>query len=374
MFASGQNLPYAHMNAYPYPPGPTAPVPLTDDVFQYYFGAYRYQAGLDIDKFAGLLVQPVGSVFGFTDFTPDTLGDTANPSQFLHTESFLPRATYPDFASAPLAKYQLVGRQREEPIEGSFQAYAAHEDETWERLSREIAVPATGTTTFDFQASWDVEQDYDFVIVEVHTVGQDNWTTLPEVGNHAVQTLGSCEIAWNSVHPFVDRYQTFDPATATCQPSNPTTGGAWWGLTGDSAGWNDLHYDLTAYAGQTVEVSISYVTDFAVSGIIGVQVDDVRLTNAGTTTPITGFETGDLDGFTTPPAPEGSPTLRSTWVATGTIDLPGEEAAGVVTTDTVILPFGLEQIADTAIRDDIVGDAMRWLLRDDENPPPPSGS
>ncbi len=121
-------------------------------------------------------------------------------------------------------------------------------------------------------------------------------------------------------------------------------------------------------------MSISYVTDFAVSGIIGVQVDDVQLTNNGVPTPLTGFEAGDLDGFTTPAAPEGSPNLRRTWIATGTIDLPGEEAAGVVTTDTVILPFGLEQIADTAIRDDIVGDAMRWLLRDDENPPPPSGS
>ena len=277
VFASGENLPYAHMNGYPYPPGPTAPVPLTDDVFQYYFGTYRYQAGLDIDKFAGLLVQPFGSLFDFADFTPDTLGDTANPSQILHTSSFLDRATYPDFASAPFAKYQLVGKQREEPIEGSFQAYASHDDEAWKRLTRTIDVPA-GSTTFDFQASWDVEQDYDFVIVEVHTVGQDNWTTLPEVGGHAVQTLGSCEIAWNSVHPFVDHYQTFDPVAGTCVPTAPG-GGAWWGLTGDSAGWDQLHYDLSAYAGQQVELSISYVTDFAVSGIIGVQVDDVQLTN-----------------------------------------------------------------------------------------------
>ncbi len=79
VFASGQNLPYAHMNGYPYPPGPTAPVPLTDDVFQYYFGTYRYQAGADIDKFAGLLVQPFGSLFDFADFTPDTLGGHGEP-------------------------------------------------------------------------------------------------------------------------------------------------------------------------------------------------------------------------------------------------------------------------------------------------------
>ena len=307
VFASGQNLPYAHMNGYPYPPGPTAPVPLTDDVFQYYFGAYRYQAGADIDKFAGLPGAAVRQRCSGSRTSRPTRSATRRTrrSSCTRSRSCLARRTRTSPAHRSRST-SSIGKQREEAIEGSFQAYAAHEDETWERLSREIAVPA-GTTTFDFQASWDVEQDYDFVIVEVHTVGQDNWTTLPEVGGHAVQTLGSCEIAWNSVHPFVDRYQTFDPATSTCTPSNATTGGAWWGLTGDSAGWNDLHYDLSAYAGQTVEVSISYVTDFAVSGIIGVQVDDVRLTNAGTTTPLTGFETGDLDGFTTPPRSGGQP-------------------------------------------------------------------
>ena len=231
-----------------------------------------------------------------------------------------------------------------------------------------------GSTTFDFQASWDVEEDYDFVIVEVHTVGQDNWTTLPEVGGHAMQTLGSCEIAWNSVHPFVDHYQTFDPATATCVPSNATT-----------------RRRLVGPDRRLGRLGPAPLRPVGLRGPAGRGVDLLRHrlrrerdhrrpgrrrgpTNDSVSTPLTGFEAGDLDGFTTPPAPEGSPTLRRTWVATGTIDLPGEESAGVVTTDTVILPFGLEQITDTAIRDDIVGDAMRWLLRDDENPPPPSGS
>ena len=136
VFASGQNLPYAHMNAYPYPPGPTAPVPLTDDVFQYYFGAYRYQAGRghrQVRRPAACSRSAACS--GSRTSRPTRSADTANPSQFLHTELVPDRATYPDFASAPLAKYQLVGKQREEAIEGSFQAYAAHEDETWKRLT-----------------------------------------------------------------------------------------------------------------------------------------------------------------------------------------------------------------------------------------------
>ena len=28
--------------------------------------------------------------------------------------------------------------------------------------------------------SYDLEPDYDYMFVEVHTVGQDDWTTLPD--------------------------------------------------------------------------------------------------------------------------------------------------------------------------------------------------
>jgi hypothetical protein len=167
------------------------------------------------------------------------------------------------------------------------------------------------------------------------------------------------------VHPFVDHYQTFDPAAGTCVPTGTT--GAWYGLTGDSAGWVQASYDLSAYAGQSVEVSISYVLDFEVRGN-GVQLDDVRLTTDGTSTPITGFET-DLGGYTVSGPPEGSGSNRNDWARIGRVDLPGEPAAGIVTTDTVLLPFGLEQ-APEAQRNQLVSGAMRWLLRRDENPPP----
>jgi hypothetical protein len=366
VFASGQNLPYAHFLGYPYPPGPTAPVPLTNDVFQYYFGAYKYQPGADTDRFAGLVAEPLGSLIGFDPFTPDTLGETANPSQLLHTSSFLPRETYPDFASTSFARYVFTGPPRENPIEGASQAFASYEDEAWKRLTRTIEVPA-GTTTLDLQANWETEAGYDFGIVEVHTVGQDNWTTLPEAGGHTTQDLASCEIAWNGIHPFVDRYQTLDAAAGTCTPTGTT--GAWHGLTGDSGGWTALSYDLSAYAGQTIELSISYVTDFAAEGN-GVQVDDLRLVSGGAAQPLTGFE-ADLGGFAPADPPEGSGTIREPWARVGVIDFPGEESAGVLTRDTVLLPFGLEQVPE-AQRHDIVGDAMAWLLRPGDEAPPAS--
>ena len=44
------------------------------------------------------------------------------------------------------------------------------------------AVPAAQTATLRAQLSFDTEPGYDNVIVEAHTVGQDNWTTLVETG------------------------------------------------------------------------------------------------------------------------------------------------------------------------------------------------
>ena len=76
---------------------------------------------------------------------------------------------YPTFASSPFANYVVDGPLREDPIEGSFQAYAASDNENWKRLTRTIDVPATGATSYDFQISYDVETDYDFVLVEVRT-------------------------------------------------------------------------------------------------------------------------------------------------------------------------------------------------------------
>jgi bacillopeptidase F (M6 metalloprotease family) len=37
-------------------------------------------------------------------------------------------------------------------------------------------------------------------------------------------------------------------------------------MTGDSGGWQKVAFDLSAYAGGSVEVSISYVTDPASGG------------------------------------------------------------------------------------------------------------
>ena len=47
------------------------------------------------------------------------------------------------------------------------------------------------------------------MIVEAHTVGQEDWTTLPDMNGHTTDDTGqSCLIDWRSIHPFLDNYQT----------------------------------------------------------------------------------------------------------------------------------------------------------------------
>ena len=58
-----------------------------------------------------------------------------------------------------------------------------------------------------------------------------------------------------------------------CAPTG--TSGSWNAATGSSQGWQEWISDLSAYAGQQVEVSISYASDWSNQGI-GVFLDVAR--------------------------------------------------------------------------------------------------
>ena len=129
-----------------------------------------------------------------------------------------------------------------------------------------------------FWTSYNTEATWDHMFVEAHTVGQDNWTTLPDANGHTTQSTGSpCPLntsgGWRTLHPWLDHYQT-QVGTAGCSPTGTT--GAWNAASGDSQGWQQWRINLNAYAGQQVEISISYASDWATQGL-GVFVDDVVL-------------------------------------------------------------------------------------------------
>ena len=69
-----------------------------------------------------------------------------------------------------------------------------------------------------------------------------------------------------------------------------------------------------------------------------------------------GFETG-LGPWSTPGAPAGSPANA------GDFERSQSEVGAVITTDdTVLLGFGIEQIADAGQRADILGRMVEYLL------------
>ena len=97
----------------------------------------------------------------------------------------------------------------------------------------------------------------------------------------------------------------------SCDPVG--TSGEWHATSGTSDGWETWSVALADAGGapRQVEVSITYASDGFVQGR-GVVIDEITVsTGQGST----GFEAdgNTLDGWTTPPAPEGSQPNQNTW-------------------------------------------------------------
>ncbi|HTV20839.1 MAG TPA: M1 family aminopeptidase [Polyangiaceae bacterium] len=194
-----------------------------------------------------------------------------------------------------------------EPPTGERFLLSQQADSSYKRLTRVISVPPEGGE-LSFTLEHDTELDWDFFFVEAHSVGQNDWTTLPERGGATSPDLGfSCfGIAFD--HPFVQRYVgAFSEADGTCSGATAPWGAA----TGASPGPERWTIDLSSYAGRSVEVSLSYASDGVNQGR-GVFVDDIAVsTGEGNTS----FEDdGDaLDGWLVAGPPDGSPGNGNDW-------------------------------------------------------------
>ena len=226
--------------------------------------------GID-DPFAGLS-------WGFNG--PDSAQNQTTNSSFIATGDFLkvtdPGASFPQFDSWPAAEYRSGLAGPFDPHTGSSFMWSQRADEAYKRLSRTITVPAGGAT-LSFWTSYNLELDFDYLVVEAHTVGQDDWTTLPDANGHTSDDLStdeSCTGGWsnpadaeNVLHPFLTHYQTFDPATGTC--SNTGSSGQWHAANGSSGGWQQFEIDLSQFAGSQVELSITALSDWGLQQFPG---------------------------------------------------------------------------------------------------------
>jgi hypothetical protein len=189
------------------------------------------------------------------------------------------------------------------PRTGSRMLYSQAGDPAYKRISHVVDVPASGGS-LSFYANLNTGENDGYLFVEAHTVGVDDWTTLPDE-DHLMRdaTVSMC----NGALPFLAHYMT-PAADGTCSPTGTT--GVWWGDSSMNYGPGDdsqFTFDLSKYAGKQIELSITYAVkpatepDEDTTQRLGVLLDDVNVsTGQGTTS----FEDdGDtMDGWTASPA------------------------------------------------------------------------
>lgn len=327
---------------------------LTDDFSQYYLGAYGRASVPGPTGFtgAGPLAGAKGALGGAAGNPLDA------PGAYTVTSDSLPAARFPQFKSAQAGQYAGVVNPYA-PFAGAGMAAATHDDDDWKRLTRTIdltKVTAADKPQLKTALNWNTEQGYDHALLEARTAGGEDWTTLPDAGGLSSTTVpAECEAGFfMNDHPFLRRYLTLDGGG--CSPKG--TSGDWNSFTGSSGGWKQVSFDLSAYAGKTVEVSLSYVTDPG-SGGRGVFADEARVSVGGADQAVEGFESS-LGAWTATGAPAGSPDVPGDWSRSGELF---KSYASVTTRNTVLFGFGLEHLPAAADRSVLVGKALRSLSR-----------
>lgn len=325
---------------------------LSNDFSQYYLGAYSRTTLPGVTAFDG-----TGRLAGVEAPLGDAPGNPLNTAgSFGVTSDTLPVETFPQFASGGAGRYPGTVNPFG-PYTGSSMAAVTHSDYAWNRLTRTVdltSVTAADTPTLRTRLLWDTEEGYDHAVLEARTAGGDDWTTLPEAGGATGTAVPTeCEAGFFlQAHPALARYLTRD--ADGCTPTG--TSGSWNSFTGASDGWQQVEFDLSAYAGGTVEVSLSYLTDPG-SGGHGVLADDATVVVGGTPGATEGFETS-LGVWTTPGPPAGSPAVVKDWGTSGELFA---TYGAVATDDTVLLGFGLEHVTAAADRTALLRRALTAL-------------
>ena len=236
-----------------------------------------------------------------------------------------------------------------EPHSGDWYLFSGQADVSYKRLTRTVDLTGATTGELQFFTSYETESDWDYLFVEAHEVGTDAWTTLPDDNGHTAFGTGqSCPAGWNDC----TRCSTATRARLLAHRYHRHL------ECGDrpSAGSEEWVIDLSAYAGNQVELAISYVSDWATQGL-GVFVDDVTVSADGTPVAETSFE-ADLGGWAVAGPPAGSAPNPNDWDRSQPAY---EEGAVMVTTDTIYTGFGLEGLSPTE-RGEFVTRSMQHLL------------
>jgi murein tripeptide amidase MpaA len=374
LFFTGQNAGQVFAEGYKYNPfeveergqtceagGSEQCIAVQDDFLQYWLGAHTYISGGGDDPSGDPLpVRGAGGVFDSGPFGVDPASHTAT---FLVTSSIYDAERYPQWAGSRRAmEWVRPGGSPFDPYTGDWFLSAGTDDESYKRLSRTVDLTGRADGTLRLRTSYDLEANYDYLFVEIRSAGGTDWTTLKERNGLNSQATGqSCPSVspasnWQSLHPFLARYQTKNADGSACTPSG--TSGEWWAATGNSGGWKQWELDIpAAYLGKQVEIAITVATDPASQGL-GTWIDDTSLTAGGQELFATSFEDGD-GGWTRPGPPAGTESQATGWTREQSASF--VEGAAVTTPDTVYTGFGLEKLNPAEGRVAVLRDAFEHL-------------
>ncbi|WP_030197756.1 M14 family metallopeptidase [Streptomyces sp. NRRL S-87] len=327
---------------------------VTDDFSQYYLGAYGRADAAGPTGFTG-----TGALLGARGPLGAAAGAPLDRAgAYTVTSDSLPADRFPQFRSAAAGSYAGVVNPYA-PYKGSGMAATVHDDDVWRRLVRTVdltGVAAADQPQLRLALNWDTEPGYDHAVLEAHTTGAQDWTTLPEASGLTKKDVpADCgQGFFIHDHPFLTHYLTLGAGGCTATGSS----GAWNSFSGSSGGWKQVSFDLSPYAGRKVELALSYVSDGG-SGGRGLFADEARLVVEGAQREDEGFESS-LGAWTAQGAPAGSPSVPGTWSRTGELFT---SYASVTTRDTVLLGFGLEHLQNARARSVLIGTALRSLHR-----------
>ncbi len=281
----------------------------------------------------------------------DSAQNQDNANSFIATSGILPPDEFPQFESWVSAKYDRPGGPFD-PHTGESYAYSQIADVSYKRLTRTINVPAGGGDV-SFWTSFNTEPDWDYLFVEAHTPdGQlDDAAGRERPHDPEHRATAARSTGWRELHPFLTT--TRRSRRRRRAPDRNDRGVERRGRRlGRLAG---VEVNLGAYAGQQVEISITYASDWATQGP-GVFVDDVTLPDGSSTS----FEAGDTGGWAVSGPPPGSAPNVNNFVFTTAAGFP--EGATITTEDTLLLGFGLEAVTGADARAEVMGRAMDYFL------------
>ena len=143
---------------------------------------------------------------------------------------------------------------------GKYLWWSGRTDESDSTLTRIINLEDRNSATLRFQSWYHIEENWDYGYVSVGTTADGQLPT----------DLSSPEIKW----------EILADNTLGCTESDPNGNNFGCGLTGQSAGWQELTADLSAYTGGEIALRFEYITDAAVNQSSWA-IDDIEILSDG---------------------------------------------------------------------------------------------